>query len=185
MIMIMPTTRALIHDYVTVVTMTSFNNTNDPSSFDNHDASSNDPTFNEQWDSFVQHHAEDFQQIAQSRQAQRFQRHIEHSAMPSTKGPRDYTNSSWLDVDETMDQFGDTFVPPNPEFKNISWSLVLFWSLVAAGMVGVFIAPILSSFTSQLASISCICFLIGAGGLLERHSRHRKHDDPYDDGARI
>lgn len=156
-----------------------------------------------QWEEFLSSHESDLDEVARSRSARKFDkaaRKAEKKAQfsvhdlkaeaftrtpPTGRGPRDFSNSSWLDVDETMD--GDsTFTPPNPSLGPVSRSGLLFVILLVAGVLGLAAAVLLPSMASLLGTVCGVMTLIGAGGLLARHRGHSEtRRDIFDDGARV
>ncbi len=124
--------------------MTSSKNTNSHNRLYNNENSNDDDSFsqnfNDDWSQFVSEHKKDFNDLEKSKSAKIFRKRINQAAEPlrniafSTKpGPRDNTTSSWLDVDKTMDEYGDDFVAPNPHFKNVSITLIGFMERVCFG----------------------------------------------------
>ncbi|EFA23877.1 MerC domain-containing protein [Bifidobacterium gallicum] len=165
------------------------------------------------WAAFMQDHADDLSDISTSRTAKKFSRKadkLEHSAQAShaqkehkqrmlsvdelpdkdfvgghTSGPRDFHASSWLDVDQVMDD-ASPFVPPNPDLHDVHRGRALLWTLLVLGVAAVIIAALLPSWSGIIGLIGAIFVLLGAGGLV---AMHHGHDDTKitwdDDGARV
>ncbi|MBW3087365.1 hypothetical protein KIH77_01210 [Bifidobacterium sp. 82T24] len=178
----------------------------------NKDSNANPPSSNDgandderrQWEEFISSHENDLDEVARSRSARKFDKAARKAekkkaqfnvqdlkaeafaqAPPAGRGPRDFRNSSWLDVDEMMD--GDsTFTPPNPSLGPISGSGLLFVILLVAGVLGLVAAVLLPSMASLLGTVCGVMTLIGAGGLFARHRGHTEtRRDVFDDGARV
>ncbi|MCI1225207.1 hypothetical protein [Bifidobacterium sp.] len=159
----------------------------------------------ELWAEFESGHADDLGDIAHSRSAKRFERRAarkEKEALLSvgdldegaftddmprpTRGPRDFTASSWLDTDAVLDAQGSDFVPPNPVIGHIDATMIVFWTMLVVGIAGVIASVLLPQFTTLLATVFGVCTLIGGAGLLTRHRGHAKgRGDIFDDGARV
>lgn len=111
-----------------------------------------------------------------------------HVRFTNPGGPRDNTRSSWLDLDKTMEDYGDDFVPPNPQFENISWVTVVLWVLLIAGIAGILSLAFLPGFASTIGIASAIFVLVGGAGLLLTHKKHSPSKEDYNDygeGARV
>lgn len=180
--------------------MTSSKNTNSPhpedkNSNNNNDDSFGDNSFNENWSDFIRDHAEDFKEIEKSKSAKIFKKRISQATKPLTKiasynnaGPRDNVKTSWLDVDETMDSYGDDFVPPNPHFKNISITFIVLWTILILGILGVILSVLVPYFAAYSGTISAFLFLVGSGGLLMSRKKNYTSSEDYNDygkGARV
>lgn len=160
------------------------------------------------WAAFAQAHADDLKDVEHSRNAKRFEKHAQRKEkeallsvsdldngtftddiMPLNqrrRGPRDNTNSSWLDTDDVMDRFGDDFTPPNPEIGPVSKTKLVFWALLIVGVLGVIASVFFPALAAILGTVFGACALIGAGGLILRHKGHSEtRDDYFDDGARV
>lgn len=104
----------------------------------------------------------------------------------NSRGPRDFTGSSWLDTDHVMDRYGDDFVPPNPEIGRVKLSKLVFWVLLIVGVIGVIASAFIPTLAAILGSIFGLCALVGAAGLLVQHKGHSQtRVDEFDDGARV
>ncbi|MFU0562512.1 hypothetical protein ACMZ7F_06115 [Gardnerella swidsinskii] len=106
----------------------------------------------------------------------------------TAKGPRDNTRTSWLDLDKTMEDYGDDFVPPNPQFYNVSLVNVVLWILFVIGIFGVIISAFIPAIANIVGIICGLLTLLSGAGLL----MNRKKPDPYKedysdygDGARV
>lgn len=163
------------------------------------------------WSVFLAEHAEDFDDIANSRSAKSFEKHakkaerknleehIDHnnsskndnnlsSLLRSAAGPRDNTRSSWLDVDSTMEDYGDDFVPPNPTLKNISTVNLILWIVFIAGIAGIILTAFLPFLASFVGIISAILILLGGAGLLMNRKENNSCKNDYEDfgyGSRV
>lgn len=111
-----------------------------------------------------------------------------HVRFVTPSGPRDNTRSSWLDLDNTMEDYGEDFVPPNPTFENISLINVVLWIIFILGIAGIISSAFLPSLATIIGTISGVFILIGGAGLF----MNRKKPDPYKedyrdygDGARV
>lgn len=153
-----------------------------------------------EWERFVGEHADDLGDVANSRSARRFERHArreEKKALLSVNdltadsfvrrpsGPRDFTRSSWLDVDDTMDS-GNHFAPPDPDLGDVRRSTALLGAMVALGVLGLVAAVLSPVLNGPIAGISGVVLLVGAAGLFMRlrgHSETRR--DIFDDGSRV
>lgn len=111
-----------------------------------------------------------------------------HIQFVTPHGPRDNIRSSWLDLDNTMEDYGEDFVPPNPHFDNVSLITVLLWLMFVAGIVGVILCAFLPLLASIIGIASGLLILLGGAGLLMRRKKHDLyHEDytDYGDGARV
>ena len=168
---------------ITVVTMT-----------DHKDSNGND--LDAAWAAFEAEHKDDLSDVSSSSSARQFRKHAERKEKEALlsvddlkanafsragSGPRDFNGSSWLDTDDVMDQYGDDFVPPNPTIGPVSKSKLLFWGLLAVGLVGVIASVFVPSLTGVLSAVFGLCMLLGATGLIVRHKGHGFDDD----GARV
>ena len=161
-----------------------------------------------QWESFTRAHADDLRDVERSRSAKRFERHAQRkekemlvsidqldegvftddriSMGARARGPRDATNSSWLDADEVMDRYGDDFTPPNPSIGPVRASALVFWILFLAGIAGIIASVFVPTLAALLGSVFGLCALVGAAGLIIRHKGHTRTRDGWtDDGARV
>lgn len=180
--------------------MTSSKNTNSHNRLYNNENSNGDDSFsqnfNDDWSQFVSEHKKDFNDLEKSKSAKIFRKRINQAAEPlrniafNTKpGPRDNTTSSWLDVDKTMDEYGDDFVAPNPHFKNVSITLiVVLWSVFVLGVLGMILSVLVPYFAIYTGSVSAFLFLIGGAGLLMSRKKDNTSSEDYNEfgkGARV
>ncbi|MUH58887.1 hypothetical protein [Bifidobacterium canis] len=184
--------------------MTDLNNSNDgeeKKQKSSHQHDSDTPALSEEqaWDRFLDEYSEDLQDVEKSRTAKKFDKHaakqekkamlsvddLKQDSFVNASGPRDFTNSSWLDTDDVMDR-GSVFTPPNPDLGKIRWSRLVCGILLVVGVVGVIATTFLPAYATVLGVIFGICVLVGAGGLFVTH---RGHDETKtseeDDGARV
>lgn len=176
--------------------MTDLNNSsNDGGARRRDDASGRDD-----WETFLNDHAGELEDVERSRTAKKFDRHVkreEKKAMLTVddlsdeaftgagRGPRDYT-SSWLDTDDVLDRDGMGFSAPNPSLRGIRASKLVCAAILAVGVVGVIVAACLPHVVGIVGLASALCILIGAGGLIAQHEgRDVIHDDDSDNGARV
>ena len=104
----------------------------------------------------------------------------------SQSGPRDFTGSSWLDTDDVMDEYGDDFVPPNPEIGHIPASKLVFWALLLVGVFGLIASAFLPALAGILGTVFGVCAILGGAGLIARHKGHTDtREDYFDEGARV
>lgn len=160
-----------------------------------------------EWNDFMLEHADEFDSIAHSSSARRFERaaqkHDRRAAAAvkriqeerqreqsrlTAPGPRDYT-TSWLDADQTLDSSAP-FEEPNPDLGSAHKSTILFISLCTIGVLGLVAVFFVPSLAAVLSMIFGACLLIGGFGLLtrlpKRHSAPRNDaDDPFGNGARV
>ena len=175
--------------------MTTGKDTNDSdkptSSGDVHDA---------EWERFVGEHADDLDDVANSRSARKFERHArreEKKAMLSVDdlssdafvrrpaGPRDFTRSSWLDVDDAMDA-GNHFTPPDPDLGDVRRSTAVLGAMVALGVLGLIVSVLSPVLNGIIAGVSGVVLLVGAAGLFMRLRGHNEtRRDIFDDGSRV
>ncbi len=178
--------------------MTDPKNSNDdqqrPSTGDSDDA----------WKEFEQGHADDLDDIARSREAKRFERQAKRKERllsvndldqgtftddtgEDHSGPRDFTQSSWLDTDDIMDRIGgDDFVPPNPVIGRIPVTKLVFWALFVTGILGVILSVFIPALTGILGTVFGVCALLGGAGLIVGRRGHtRENADIIDDGSRV
>lgn len=185
--------------------MTDLNNTNDNGVRPDYtpDDENSRAELDEAWAAFEAEHRDDFADVAASRNAKRFEKHAERrdkeavinaqdlspeafSPTGASHGPRDFTGSSWLDVDATMNQYGDDFVAPNPTIGPIKRSKLLFWTLLLIGITGIIATAFLPTIAGILGTAFGACTLIGAAGLIVQHKGHNEtREDYFDDGARV
>lgn len=171
------------------------------------------------WAAFEAEHQADLHDVASSRQARKFEKQAkkrEKEALLSVNdldigsftddvrpgrggrrsGPRDFTGSSWLDVDNVMDAHDDGgFTPPNPELGPVRTSTMLLVTLLVVGLVGEMVMVLVPGLNSipLLGPLLNILFglgvLLGLGGLvagiLNRKDRPGDRGGYYDDGARV
>ncbi|NEG89580.1 DUF4491 family protein [Bifidobacterium aerophilum] len=186
--------------------MTDLNNSNAGERRD--DSSNHDADLDGAWAAFAQAHADDLKDVERSRSAKRFEKHAqrkEKEALLSVRdldngvfvddlapmsrrarGPRDNTNSSWLDTDAVMDRYGDDFVPPNPSIGPVKASKLVFWILLVAGIAGVIASVFVPALAAVLGTVFGVCALVGAVGLIVQHKGHTDTRNGYtDDGARV
>lgn len=158
------------------------------------------PTPNDdEWAAFAAEHEDDLNEVASSRQAKRFEKHAqrkEKQAMVNAadlksdafvnRGPRDFTNSSWLDTDAVMDQYGDDFTEPNPQLGSMRLSKVICWVLLIVGIFGIIATVFFPSVATILGTLFGLCALIGGAGLIMQHKGYTEtREDIFDDGARV
>ena len=206
--------------------MTDNHNTNDdgmrptPTPQDSSTSTSNGGTSSDDasWEAFARAHEDDLKDVERSRNARRFERHAqrkEKEALVSVedldasafagageplgrrvRGPRDNTNSSWLDTDEVMDRYDNGgFTPPNPELGPVKASTALLTALLVIGVAGTVVMMLVPSLygipvVSALLNIAFgLCTVLGLGGLivkaLNRKDRPGDKGGFYDDGARV
>ncbi|NMM95925.1 hypothetical protein G1C98_0661 [Bifidobacterium sp. DSM 109960] len=185
--------------------MTDLNNTNagDERSQHTPDGETGSGDLDAAWAAFEAEHQDDLNDVAESRNAKRFEKHAqrkEKEALLSvddltadsfaktgaTHGPRDFTGSSWLDTDDVMDRYGDDFVPPNPKIGPVKKSKAVFWILLIVGVAGVIASVFLPSSTGIIGTVCGVCVLLGAVGLIAQHKGHSEtRTDYFDDGARV
>ena len=103
-----------------------------------------------------------------------------HVRFVNPQGPRDNTRSSWLDVDETMDDYGDDFVPPNPTLENIPITTAILWIVFLLGIAGIIFCAFVPSLATIIGTASGLFILIGGAGLI----MNRKKPDPYKEDYR-
>lgn len=155
------------------------------------------------WQAFEQAYAQDLAEVAQSRNAKRFEQHAQRkekeallsvndlngdSFAPGSSqgGPRDFTSSSWLETDSIMDRYGDDFVPPNPTIGHVNRTKLVFWVLFIAGIAGIIATVFFPVIAGILGTIFGVCALVGGAGLLLQHRDSKQvHTDYFDDGARV
>lgn len=171
------------------------------------------------WAAFEAEHQADLHDVASSRQARKFEKQAkkrEKEALLSVNdldigsftddvrpgrggrrsGPRDFTGSSWLDVDNVMDAHDDGgFTPPNPDLGPVRTSTMLLVTLLVVGLVGEMVMVFVPGLNSipLLGPLLNILFglgvLLGLGGLvagiLNRKDRPGDRGGYYDDGARV
>ncbi|RSX51342.1 hypothetical protein [Bifidobacterium samirii] len=160
------------------------------------------------WESFARGHADELRDVERSRSAKRFERHAQRkekemlvsieqldegvftddriSMGARARGPRDTTNSSWLDADDVMDRYGSDFTPPNPSIGPVKTSKLVFWILLVAGIAGIIASVFVPTLAALLGSVFGLCALIGAAGLIIQHKGHTQTRDGWtDDGARV
>lgn len=111
-----------------------------------------------------------------------------HVRFVNPQGPRDNTRSSWLDVDETMDDYGDDFVPPNPTLENIPITTAILWIVFLLGIAGIIFCAFVPSLATIIGTASGLFILIGGAGLIMNRKKHNPYKEDYRDyghGARV
>lgn len=116
--------------------MTDLNNSNDGEETKPHDSGRNGGDSSEiseeaAWNRFLDEYSDDLGDVERSRTARKFDRHatrqekreekkailsvndLKQGSFVDSSGPRDFTQSSWLDTDDVMDR-GSVFTPPIP-----------------------------------------------------------------------
>lgn len=155
------------------------------------------------WEMFMSEHADDMGSIEQSRNAKKFERHVQREqkkaalnvrdlkadsfagARGAGHGPRDFTGSSWLDTEDVMDQ-GNDFIPPNPAIGPVRKTTLIYVAFVVLGVLALAGAILLSQFASVLGTIGGLLTILGAAGLFYQHRGHTEtRSDPFDDGSRV
>ena len=184
--------------------MTSSKNTNShnplPNSENSNANNSLGKNFDDSWSQFVSEHKEDFNDLEKSKSAKIFKKRINQAAKPlknialsdksdlRKSGPRDNTKSSWLDVDKTMDEYGDDFIAPNPHFNNVSITLIVLWSMFVLGVLGMILSVLVPYFAIYTGSVSAFLFLVGGAGLLMSRKKDNTSSEDYSEfgkGARV
>lgn len=192
--------------------MTSSKNTNSPHLENNKNSNNNSNDFQDDWSSFISEHSQDFNDIEKSKSAKEFEKHAKREDKRNIKrkeeeeerekairnlriereiflshGPRDNIRSSWLDVDDTMEEYSDDFVAPNPHFKNIRKSVVILWLVLLLGIAGIITSAFIPIIASIAATISIVFIIIsGVGLLMIRKDSHDNNDySDYGNGARV
>lgn len=166
-----------------------------------------DDDVDDMWKQFEAEHADDLNDISNSHNAKRFEKHAKReekkallsvdditpdsfaggfsSSSSKQHGPRDFEGSSWLDADNVMDSFDD-FTPPNPELGHLDPVKVVFWALLVIGIAGLIAAVFFPRFAAIMGLVFGVCALIGGVGLLSMHrGRTPTQTDYYDDGSRV
>lgn len=164
------------------------------------------------WAAFEAEHRDDLKDVASSSASRHFEKHAQRKEKEAllhvsdlkadaftgtgpasmggiggrSRGPRDFTGSSWLDTDDVMDQYGDDFTPPNPAIGPVNKTKLVFWIMLVAGVAGVIASVFVPALTGLLGTVFGLAALIGGAGLLLRHKGHAEtRTDPFDDGARV
>ncbi|MBM6699488.1 hypothetical protein H7U32_03970 [Bifidobacterium pullorum subsp. saeculare] len=184
--------------------MTDLNNSNVDDERENAASGGND--LDAAWAAFEAEHRDELKDVAGSSSARKFERHAQRkekeallnvddltadsfahgNAGARSRGPRDFSGSSWLDTDEVMDRYGEDFVPPNPSIGPVNKAKALFWILLVVGIAGIIASVFVPALTGFLGSVFGLCALLGAAGLIIRHRGHRQtRTDEFDDGARV
>lgn len=173
------------HACITVVYMNSSNNSNAPDTKGINDTDA--------WNQFVSEHADELQDMERSNHAKRFEQHVRRlekkqqlayqQPRVKTPGPRD-TTTSWLDVDETMDNYDDGFTAPNPDFPHPSRIVLLMWIFIMLGVAGIIISAFVPMLAYLLGTSSAVILLIASSILLIKRRKPDNFDDE-DDGARV
>ncbi|KFI40136.1 hypothetical protein BACT_0838 [Bifidobacterium actinocoloniiforme DSM 22766] len=154
------------------------------------------------WQDFLAAHSEDLGDVEASSTARKFERKarkadkqaalkasdLDRSAFVDSgpgagRGPRDFS-SSWLDVDEVMDQSSD-FIPPNPDLGAPKATGILYTVLTLIGVLGLAASLFLPHPPSVLGPVFGLCTLIGIAGLIAGRRDFRQRRAPDDDGARV
>ncbi|PNS43758.1 hypothetical protein [Gardnerella vaginalis] len=195
--------------------MTSSKDTNSPRLGNNSGKDNNSHDLQDDWSNFLSEHAEDFKAIEKSKNAKNFEKYVKREEKRNIKeikeqeeqarknaqknlireqeeflshGPRDNIRSSWLDVDSTMDKYGDDFIPPNPRFNNIRLSIVILWIMLLVGIAGIITSAFIPIIAYIAGSISIVLIIIGGFGLLmirkDSHNENNEYSD-YGKGARV
>lgn len=162
------------------------------------------------WQDFVAAHSDDLGSVERSRTARKFEKEAkrkEKEALLSVddltpdafasgasrsgartgarSGPRDFTGSSWLDVDDVMDQ-GSDFVPPNPSIGHVRASKLVLWAMVVVGVAALVGCVLIPTLSTLLGAVGGALTILGAAGLLVMHKGHTQtRADEFDDGARV
>lgn len=186
--------------------MTSSKNTNShnplPNSENSNANNSLDKNFDNSWSQFVSEHKEDFNDLEKSKSAKIFKKRINQAAKPlknialsdksdlkksdlRKSGPRDNTKLSWLDVDKTMDEYGDDFIAPNPHFNNVSITLIVLWSVFILGILGMILSVLVPYLALYTGSVSAFLFLIGGAGLLMSRKKSNTSIEDYNEFGRL
>ena len=184
--------------------MTEHNNTNASGErpTDGSDGTSSGEPLDAAWEAFAQEHADDLDDVARSRNAKRFEKYAKRAekqallsvndldqgtftddAIGPGRGPRDATASSWLETDAVMDRYGEGFTPPT-SFAPTPRRIVLFAALTVIGVLGVIASVLVPRWTGMLGTVFGTLLLIGIAGLVVSR-RGKRHNDPFDDGARV
>ena len=179
--------------------MTSSKNTNSHNRLHDNENNNGDDSlnqnFNDDWSQFISEHKKEFKELEKSKSAKIFRKRINEATKPLSRieyankpGPRDNTQISWLDVDKTMDEYGDDFIAPNPHFKNVSITLIVLWLMFILGVLGVILSVLVPYFAIYSGTISALLFLIGGAGLLMSRKKNYTSSEDYSDfgkGARV
>ena len=152
------------------------------------------------WQRFLDDHADDLGDVARSRTAKKFDRHAKREEKKTVltvddlsaeaftnagRGPRDY-RSSWLDTDDVLDRDGSGFRAPNPSLRGIRTSKLICAAILALGVAAIIVAACCPRIVGVIGLLGALCVLIGAGGLIAQHEgRDVIHDDDSDNGARV
>ena len=188
--------------------MTDLNNSNDGEETKPHDSGRNGGDSSEiseeaAWNRFLDEYSDDLGEVERSRTARKFDRHatrqdkreekrailsvndLKQGSFVDSSGPRDFTQSSWLDTDDVMDR-SSVFTPPNPDLGQIRWSRLICGILLVVGVAGIIAPAFLPAWATVLGIVFGISILVGAGGLFVTHRGHDETKrDEEDDGARV
>ncbi|WP_300768464.1 hypothetical protein [uncultured Bifidobacterium sp.] len=172
--------------------MTDTNNSNVPRPQPDDSGSSSE----DMWREFEKEHAQELQDVASSRSAKRFERHIKRQRkkallsvddlangaftddVPSS-GPRDFTHSSVLSSPD------DEFVPPDPHHERPRASIAVFAVLFVAGILAIIASTVVSGLTNTLVLVAGVSAVIGGVGLINTRRPHAPGRRDGDDGARV
>lgn len=180
---------------ITVVPMTDHNN-------NNHDSSAASSPEDDAWQDFLDAHADDLQDVSQSRTARKFDRHAQRQERREQsdkqpvlsvqdlhdgefvggRGPRDYS-SSWLDTDDVMDQYSGAMRASTFSFSHLRRSQIFLSIILVAGIIGIIVTACIHQIPNIVGIFSAFCILAGAAGLLSIRREHNSSND--DDGARV
>jgi preprotein translocase subunit SecF len=179
--------------------MSANKNTNGTGS-DNSNRGGNDTD----WDAFLAEHENDLGAVQDSRAAKKFEKKAEkeerqallnaqnlksraftaQARIQTEDAPRTY-QTSWLDVDNTMDD-GSPFVPPDPDISDVRKSSIVFGILLALGVIGIVVSVFLPNIIAFLAPVAGVLLIIGAAGLFSHLRGHTETKaNPFDNGARV
>ena len=188
--------------------MTDLNNSNDGEETKPHDSGRNGGDSSEiseeaAWNRFLDEYSDDLGEVERSRTARKFDRHatrqdkreekrailsvndLKQGSFVDSSGPRDFTQSSWLDTDDVMDR-SSVFTPPNPDLGQIRWSRLICGILLVVGVAGIIATAFLPAWATVLGIVFGISILVGAGGLFVTHRGHDETKrDEEDEGARV
>ncbi|WP_022861013.1 hypothetical protein [Bifidobacterium minimum] len=176
--------------------MTDFKDTNGSAPDPHSDANGSGSSSDADWSEFEREHADELRDVAASRSAKRFERHIERQRKKAlisvddldngaftddipSHGPRDFTHSSILDAPD------DDFIPPDPHHGHPTASVAVFALLFVVGVTAVVASVFLPALTGSLATIGGVAAVIGAAGLIGAHRPHAPGRRHGDDGARV
>lgn len=164
--------------------MTDLNNSNDGEETKPHDSGRNGGDSSEiseeaAWNRFLDEYSDDLGEVERSRTARKFDRHatrqdkreekrailsvndLKQGSFVDSSGPRDFTQSSWLDTDDVMDR-SSVFTPPNPDLGQIRWSRLICGILLVVGVAGIIATAFLPAWATVLGIVFGISILVGA-----------------------